>query len=116
MKQVKKNEFTTLMDIEGVDAYAILDSEFRVIESRGPLPISSQQNLFAKILSLSFRDKSPDIQTSIILAEQGAWVLAKIPGRAEAAYLVLLAATETSVDIPELESRISDLLDSLQKS
>ncbi len=113
MSQAKmlKNSFDDLLRIEGVDGYAVLDSEFIVIDSRAGFraPVGHQE-LFADVFSASFSGDAADISTAIVLAERGAWLLAQLPGIPEVgqpAYLVVLAGTQQPVDIPQLEATVA---------
>ncbi len=115
MNQVKmsKNDFTSLLAVEGVDCYALLDSEFMVVDSRAGFRVpSGHQALFADVFSASFTGDAADINTAIVLAEKGAWLLAQLPGIPEVgqpAYLVVLAGTKQPVDIPQLEASVAAL-------
>ncbi len=106
-----KNSFEDLLRIEGVDGYAVLDCEFTLIETRAGFRVpASHQMLFADVFSASFNGDAADINTAIVLAERGAWLLAQLPGIPEpkqAAYLVVLAGTKEPVDIPQLEASVA---------
>gem|GEM_PF-2794838 len=111
-QKMLRNDFTNLLAIEGVDGYALLDSEFVLINSAGTFKPASQA-LFAEVFSASFTGDAADISTAIVLAEKGAWLLAQLPGIPEAglpAYLVVLAGTRQPVDIPQLEATVTALL------
>ncbi len=109
-----RNDFTQLLAIEGVDGYALLDSEFIMVNhSAGFIVAPAHQGLFAEVFSASFSGDAADINTAIVLAEKGAWLLAQLPGIPEAgqpAYLVVLAGTKQPVDIPQLEATVASLV------
>ncbi len=106
--------FTNLLNIEGVDGYAVFDSNFVVLETAAAFKVpEGYQALFADAFSISLSGDSADISSAIVLAERGAWMLAQLKGITEPgqpAYLAVMAGTREAVDIPQLEAAVASIV------
>lgn len=105
------SEFSKLLSIEGVDGIAVMDAEFKTIESEGNIP---EQLINDEALSQLFPENEAEneISSSILMCEAGVWHISKLsnmPLGSAPAYLAVLAGKEEAVDIEYLDASVRSL-------
>lgn len=108
-KPMQEIDFSTLLNVKGVDGFLILDKACAIIDAQVPSELN--RDLLAKACDrfIQTNKRLGNIEQSIFLTERGVLALAEI----EDFYLVIVAGYTESVDVAKLSNLINQIKMSL---